>query len=307
MQNRPGHKVEVINSSLMKRIEYYRIPGFSNLKNEVCMHVNGFRVATGVYQFKEDVFDSAQDILSESGDISEEGDDLYQADDSPKEVVVKKPQRKAVMTLSNDGGLLVNPNISNNDKFKFLDDVFGELSQKFQQIELEKDIVDHKIVQVQDGFNKAKDIYEQKLFEQDRSKWQTSRKFDEITNLKQERKKWIRDNKESEIGLYLVKATLGTMLSAAGGAILMIAMGIQAPAGASQLKIAAGGALTGGSIGPSAKNALTALLESYENEYMKKNPGATKREAFECAKGKIELARNNSHNDDPDSWSGISY
>lgn len=247
------------------------------------MNIGGFSALPVSYMNdEEDVFDPELDDIPENGDLSE----------------------SVVIHPSPGDGVIIDPNTSQNKALKLILDTFDEQNKKMKEINAKIEAGEHTLAQLSSGFAQEKDVLNQQLLNQSKKIEELKGKLDELSILQEERTQWIRDNKDSEVVIYFLKATLGTMLACVGG-LALDSVGLLSLAN-NELRVVLGGALMGGRMGSSSENALKEALEIYENQYIKKNPSASRRDAFEHAKKEIISARMNSTND-PDHWGGIDY
>lgn len=231
---------------------------------------------------EEEIFDHEFDDIAEISDLSE----------------------AAVIHQSSGNGVLVDPNAVESPELKMILTIMNNQHNVMNNLKEEIALGKQQFTDLSNGFIQKETDFNQKLIDQNKLIQDLKAKLDESLSLQAERETWIRNNKPSELVAFLGGATIGAMVTTAVSVPICLAIGSTE---STLLKIMGSGALAGGQAF-SLLSSQSNLLEKYENEYMKSNPGASRRAAFENAKAEIKLAIEKSLSEkDYDNWGGISY
>jgi hypothetical protein len=224
----------------------------------------------------------------DSEEIFDADDDFISEEDFSDEVISPNLQDNSGLLITQTGNILVDPHVSVDDKFKILTNVLIKADQEFQKNKQEKDQLKHKVTQLTDAFIKIKDVYEEKLNDQEELNAKLQEQLDELS-IKDEREEWIANNVDKG-AVYIA----GTGLGIAGGFAVTMGTVASGITGIPVLPILGASALKGISVVREIEqNNLRNALKNLEEKYLEQNPDGSKKEAFDYAKNIIEEQRKN--------------
>lgn len=212
------------------------------------------------------------------------------------------PSKAVVTHQSPETWTLLDPHSAQDPKLKIMMDILKKHHDQMAEMNAEIVAGKHTLAQMQNGFAKEKDSLNLKLLDQSKEIDGLTKTLNEVS-LPQAREEWIKNNIDFA-AVYIA----GSGLGAAAGIYGFGAMAAIGLTGVSPLAPMIIGANRGVSFTRSLlENNLREILKKHEEQYLIQNPLASKKDAFEYAKGVIELANKNSKTEDPDSWGGVSY
>lgn len=218
------------------------------------------------------------------------------------------PELAMVVHPSPEDLALVDPNSSQNKMFNMFISFFKDQGKKIEEINNKLEATEKANKQLKDAFVKTKEALDQELLHQAEVVEELGQTIVELNktisnqNLLPAREDWIKKNID-EVSAYILGGGLGATAGVYGFGAMAI-MGVQVPFSLPVIIGANRGFSFMRSIGE--KN-LRERLTNLEEEYLAANPHASKKDAFEHAKGVIELAKKEKKSDDYDSWSGLDY